>query len=218
MLKSLKTTRKRLAEKLSGNVSSSSCSSASSNDEPVSRCGPLSTMLCCVLAFENSVKTSPMLGWLRRCLMAYPFGISFADVSYVSGNCELHVKEGRAIQKPCSWPCRQPSVGHEYVHQSRGHVKAHGDAAPRVSWSSAGYQAKTPFGDINILQVGPNPVALVGKDTPLAYAVHNVANQCCSSIVRSDLVPSCNNITNLIMTLHLSSISAGRKCDVLVSR
>jgi hypothetical protein len=49
--------------------------------------------------------------------------------------------------------CRQRIDPQDYVHQSRGHVKSQGDNAPRVHWSSAGYQARSPFGDINIVQV-----------------------------------------------------------------
>ncbi|CAL8471895.1 g11437 [Coccomyxa elongata] len=47
---------------------------------------------------------------------------------------------------------RQQDVNEGMVHQSHGHVRMQGQKSSRVSWSSAGYQAKSPFGDINIHQ------------------------------------------------------------------
>lgn len=49
---------------------------------------------------------------------------------------------------------RQPTLSEDLVHQSSGHVRMQGKKSNRVSWSSAGYQAKAPFGDINIQEVG----------------------------------------------------------------
>ena len=54
----------------------------------------------------------------------------------------------------------------------------HGPRSGRVSWSSAGYQAKTPFGDINIQQVswcGDMPCALL--HSPVSFWIVCISSQ-----------------------------------------
>ena len=48
---------------------------------------------------------------------------------------------------------RSASTVEAFVHQSSGGYKSPSESSPRVTWSSAGYQSRCPFGDINIFQV-----------------------------------------------------------------
>ena len=56
MLKSIKTSRDRLAAKFSGSVSSTSCSSASSNEEATSRCDALRGYSVSTPSFKKTIK------------------------------------------------------------------------------------------------------------------------------------------------------------------
>ena len=60
----------------------------------------------------------------------------------------------RQVLKAVCTPCRAASV-EAFVHQSCGGYKLQSESSPRVTWSSAGYQSRCPFGDINVFQVCP---------------------------------------------------------------
>ena len=150
MLKSIKSSRDRLASKISGSLSSKSCSSSSSStEEATSRSGDVRPRLAyfayqdgvasiCVFLFVLPERVCVLQGIPRRaCCLTYMCCLT---------SC--------ARYKILIFTCRQQDTNDGMVHQSHGHVRMQGQKFSRVSWSSAGYQAKAPWGDINIHQVG----------------------------------------------------------------
>ena len=64
------------------------------------------------------------------------------------------------VPKAVCTSCRAASV-ESFVHQSCGGYKLQSDNSPRVTWSSAGYQSRCPFGDISVFQVGTGSLWVV---------------------------------------------------------
>ena len=67
--------------------------------------------------------------------------------------------------------CRRVKDG--YLHQSMGRVsEAHN--LPPLNWSSAGYQARNPFGDVSLVKVNISHPLSCCRAVPCAYFVSSM--------------------------------------------
>ena len=127
---------------------------------------------------------------------------------------------------------RSATTVEAFVHQSSGGYKFHSESSPRVTWSSAGYQSRCPFGDINVFQVcgltkRPTNLSLHvfhGAMAPLAAAAYSMRSNSClpSSPLRplagaSSAADSTSSLALFLITSnHSTTINASKDGSCLI--